>query len=382
MIANAIQGQWVVPNITRTAAADYVGSAGASGQVRVTRIERATGIGASSLLTTREIDDHNVPAIIQCASGKMLASYCRHALETKMRYRVSASADSDNWAPAATFSTSAVATYCQLHRAEGSARIWILYRVGNSSVGDWCVRFTDDEGVTWSPERLLAPNTYVLSVQVGNVIRCFAYDNPLLNSNHDIYYFQVDLATGDVTNAAGTLTANAVSGAGLPITRTQQQKIVDVSPPTSTRLYEASRSAAPAILISEFTSDAMQSTYCRYTYANATGLFNRSAVTASGPAFKLANAYFGGACFDETDSNVVYCARNLGPGEGVGSWELVRMETADNGATWTRAAVMHESANIIARPQVRAGLLWFSEISKYVTYTNFTSSLQSIDLTS
>jgi hypothetical protein len=382
-IGNAIQGQWVAPNIIATANWLYVGTAGLGGQYYITRMSRTTLVGVTTTLATDESDDHNVPALVATNTGLIMPAFATHSLDLYVRSRLSATADLDNWGSVRTLVTSNTATYMQVHRLAATARIWMMYRIGSSSAGDWVMRYSDDDGVTWSTERILAQNTYVFSVidPDGVHIRCFAYAHPLVGANHDIYYFRVNLSTGDVIDSEGTVFGNVLTDTGLPITEAEEHKAVDVTAPTTTRMYELGRVGVPQILASEF-ADENAGTYYRYVYNTATGLFTRQAIASSGPAFFAGTSdYFGGACFDEADTDIVYCARNLGGSVGPGSWQLVRMITADGGNTWTVDAVMRTSSKIIARPQVRHGFLWWSEIPNYIDYTAFSSSVHFLELT-
>lgn len=376
-----MQGQWVGPNILQTSGAIYAGYATRGGQFGVARTASIPTVTQVNL-ATREADDHNVPALIQTLTGKILAVYSRHAQVTTVYNKVSASNDAIDFGSERTFTASDVATYMHLFRLAGAARIWAMYRVGSSSGGTWGIRYTDDEGATWTAERTLCPNTYVTAVMDpdGVHVRCFAYDHPTLDTDHDIYYFRVNLATGDVIDSSGVSLGNADTGAGLPVTKSEEHKALDVSGSVLTRLYEAGRVSGAAFLASEFT-DENSGTYYRYTYASAGAAFTRQAIATSGPAFFAGGSdYFGGAAFDESSLDTVYVARNLGGSVGRGSWELVRMKTTDGGANWTRDAVITTSGNILARPQVRAGRIWWLEISRYVDFNDFSGGLCSVAL--
>ncbi len=372
-----MQGQWVQPNVIQTAGAIYAAYATSTGGFGVARIVGSTV--TRSTLATREPDDHNVAALVETLGGQILAVYSRHAAVSVIYNRLSASDDATDWGTERTLATAAAATYSQLHRLAGDARIWLLYRTGSSAEGSWRIRFTDDDGATWSTERELCLNTYVLSfaAPAGDLIRCYAYDHPTEGTNHDVYFFTVDLETGDVANAAGTVAGNVLTGSGLPIAIGEEDKAVDVSGTTTTRLYEGGRVGNPALLASEFI-DSTGGTYYRYTYTSAGALFTRKAIATSGPSFF--ESYFGGCAFADDDLDTVYCARNLGASGGLGSWELVRDVTADGGDTWTRDEVIRTSANIIARPQVRAGRLWWSEASDYEDFNDFTAALCSVEV--
>lgn len=386
-IDNSIQGQWVNPNITLSTAGGlskiYVGTAGTGGQFKIARIDSTTLVAENTVLQTNEVDDHNVPAAIETNTGKIMTAYATHSLQPRVWTRLSASTNDDDWGAVRVLNASDTATYMQLARRAGQDRIWMLYRVGNSGAGNWAIRYTDDEGATWTSERNLAPNTYLFTTMDpdGIHLRCYGYEHPIVGTHHDIRYFRINLTNGDVLNSAGTVAGNAVTDTGLPIAEGEQHLIVDVSGSTTTRLYEAGKVGTPSILASEFIN-ADSGTYYRYTYSTTTGLFTRQVVTTSGPAFfESTSSYFGGACFSEDSLDVVYCSRNLGGSVGLGGWELVRMETADSGATWTRAQVIRTTGNIIGRPQAKAGRLWWSEITDYPAYTDFESTVRSIAIT-
>lgn len=379
-MADAIQGQWVVPNLTRVGSTVYSGSAGETGQFFIHRVDGE--VVNRTVLDDYESDDHNVPAVLELLDGRMMTAYATHSLRKWVRVRVSATANSDDWGAFTELATSENATYMQLARATGQARVWMLHRVGSSSLGNWAMRYTDDNGATWSSERNLCPNTYITSVvaEDGFSLRCYGYEHPVVGTDHDIRTFKIDLITGDVMNSAGTVYGNAIEGTGLPITLAEQHKAVDMVGATTVRMYEVGKFATAGILGSEFV-DATGGTYYRYSSAATSGLFTRQAIATTGPAFYEASSnYFGGACFG-TSLDEVYCARNLGNGVGLGRWELVRYVTTNGGASWQRAGVIRRAPNIIiCRPQVGAGRLWWSEVSSYVSYTNFQSTLRSIPL--
>jgi hypothetical protein len=386
-IVSSMQGQWVNPNVISSSAGSinriYAGAAGTAGQFRVAKINPATEeIIATTTLQTNETDDHNVPALIEVNSGKILTKFATHSLQLKSWNRLSASVNSDDWGTVVETASSDTTTYMQLARRAGQARVFALYRVGDSSVGDWVSRYSDDEGATWSAEVALATNTYLTSVMDadGVHLRCYGYQHPLAGSDHDIYYFRVNLSTGDVVDSQGTVYGNILTPAGLPILESEQHKAVDVSGSTTTRMYDVGRIGDPAILASEFV-DQDGGNYYRYKYSTSTGLFTKQLICSSGPAFYANTSdYFGGCCFDETNLDIVYVARNLGASVGLGSWELVKMQTFDGGATWSRRGVVRASANILCRPYDRAGRLWWNEVTSYVAYTNFASTVRSLKI--
>lgn len=386
-IVSSMQGQWVQPNVTRSTSGGvdriYAGAAGTTGQFRVAKIDTATEeILATTTLQTNESDDHNVPAIIETNSGKILTKYATHSLQLRSWNRLSASVNSDDWGSIVDTASSDTTTYMQLARLAGQARIFAFYRVGDSALGAWVSRYSDDEGATWSAEVNLCPNTYITTMMDpdGVHLRCYGYQHPLAGSDHDIYYFRINLSNGDVIDSGGSVKGNILTPTGLPILESEQHKAVDVSGSTTTRMYDVGKIGVPSILASEFV-DQDGGNYYRYKYDTPGGVFTRQLICSSGPAFYANTSdYFGGCCFDETNLDIVYCARNLGASVGVGSWELVKMQTFDGGVRWSRRGVIRATANIIARPYVRAGRLWWNEPTSYSSYTNFASSVRSLRL--
>ena len=371
----AIQGQWVWPNIIETTDNIYAGSAGEDGEFYVSRIIKSTNVSTVATLGTNESDDHNVPAVIELNSGKILTAYSRHGLVSELYVKRSASVDAADFGAVVTVTTSAEATYSQLLRVPGAVRVWLLYRIATSA-GQMAIRYSDDEGDTWSAEQILISLPYMIAAQVTSPnVYCYAYEHPISGSDHDIYHFRINLTTGDVTDSVGTVYGNVSSATGLPITKAECHKAVDVTGSVSTRLYDAPRSGSPALIASEFT-DEVVSTYYRYTYDTTTGLFIRQAVCSSGPVFYEGTSnYFGGACFDTASQNTIYAARNLGPDVGVGNWVLEKYVTTDSGATWQKTQTVRRSTNIICRPQVRAGRVWWSEVPYYPLFTAFASNV-------
>lgn len=368
-----MQGHWVWPNITDTGSYLYSGAAGQGGQFYVSRIVKSSDATNTTTLGTREIDDHNVPAIIKMPNSKMLAVYSRHGVASVQYLRISASNDSDDWGSETTLATTGFATYAQL--AIVGSRIWLAYRVADGGSGHWVTRYSDDNAATWSAEVNITSIPYLIMRLVGSVWRCHMYEHPITGTDHDIYTFQINLSTGAVSDDNGNTLGNVLTDTGLPVTQAECHKVADVTGSTTTRLYDVAYDGT-ACLASEFV-DSSAGTYYRYTYSTGTGLYTKSAICTSGPAFYIGTSnYFGSVCFDEASNNTVYAARNLGPSVGLGNWVLEKYTTSDGGASWQKVATIRRSTDIICRPQHKGGRLWWSEITDYPAFTAFRGNLR------
>ncbi|HQL08158.1 MAG TPA: BNR-4 repeat-containing protein [Lentisphaeria bacterium] len=373
--AGAMQGQWVYDITKQTTNNLFVGSAGQGGQFYCSKINRSTNAVNVTTLATREVDDHNVPAFIQQADGKIRALYSRHGIASVLYTRMSASADSDDWGTETTFATSGNATYAQAF--VNGTRTWLLYRVADAGSGHWVIRYSDDYGATWSAEVNLTEIPYLNARLSGGILRIAMYEHPYAGSDHDIYGFRITLSTGAVADDNGASLGNVLTDTGLPVTQAESHKLVDVTS-GSTRMYDYSVDGN-SVLASEF-PDANSGTYYRYTYASATGLSTKLAICSSGPAFFASvSNYFASCCFKDGDVNTVYAARNMGPAVGVGNYVIEKYDLSSGAPV--KVATIHRSPNILCRLYHRDGRLFWSEVTSYPTFSSFRGDLKFVAAT-
>lgn len=124
------------------------------GNVEVSVYDPVLGTTARTVLHPHfEQDDHNNPAFLPLADGRLLAVYSRHAVERKVYYRFSVPGDPLTWGPALEFETPGDdrrfggnnVTYANLFQL-GSGRIYNFHRSFNHEPN---YLYSDDDGRTW-----------------------------------------------------------------------------------------------------------------------------------------------------------------------------------------------------------------------------------------
>jgi hypothetical protein len=378
-IAGAVHGWWSGPVVFRQTNEygdnSFIGAADQYGHLITLLFDHDSGAYRRRNIAKWEPDDHNVPAFVQRLDKRVIVAYARHALEAAIRYRISDTANCDDWGTEQTLVTSDDATYVQMFRQ--SSAIHMFYRLGASGGGSWAYRRSTDNGATWTTERNIIDTEYVLVVPTsdGSAFRCFCYENPTSGTDHDIYYLTINSATGEMRANGAQITgsANAFTGVGCPVAMSAVQKAVDVASATiSTRLMGAALASTPVMLAVEFTSaSTTDGALYRYTYSAANVVFTRKKVCDVGVPFATATQYHGGACFDPSSVNIVYVARN----DGAGVWTIDKYETANAGDTWTKTT-LYTGSKKLARPIPFAdSQVMFSEFDTYLSFEDFTNGV-------
>lgn len=126
------------------------------GNVEVTTYDLNTGQKTCTVLHQNlQRDDHDSPAFILRADGRILAMYCKHGNENTIYYRITeAPGDSTRWLPEQTYCPSqrSRVTYTNLLRLaaenNGQGRLYNFYRgYDNQSKPSWMT--SDNDGQTW-----------------------------------------------------------------------------------------------------------------------------------------------------------------------------------------------------------------------------------------
>lgn len=382
-IPGAVQGWWSAPVVFRQINEygdnSFIGASDQYGHLITLLYDHKTNSIRRKNIAKWEPDDHNVPAFVQRLDKRIIVAYSRHALENNIRYRISDTANCDDWGPEQTLATSDTATYVQMFRQ--SSAIHLFYRVGASGSGGWCHRRSTDNGATWTAERIILDTQYVLFVPTADAsaFRAYCYQNPTTGADHDIYYCSINSATGEIraNGAQVTGAANAFTGVGCPVAMASIQKAVDVASATiSTRLMSASVAQTNfSCLAVEFTSaSTTDGKLYRYSYSANNALFTRRYICDVGVPFATATQYHGGAWFDPASQDVVYVARN----DGAGAWSVDRYVTTDAGATWAQTT-LYAGSKKLARPMPFGDAeLLVSEFDTYVSYEDFTNGVMRI----
>jgi len=286
-----------------------------------------------------EGDDHNAPSITRLANGKLLAVYTRHAQDHLVRYRISSEPDSiASWGPEHGIHSNWV-TYSQAW-VDSGGRVHLFYRTTSQS---WAHRFSDDDAVTWSNEKLfiatVGGHPYIATMPDPanpDVVRLAVAAHPINASDHNIYYAEIDLESGDI-GPPGAEAATNLYDASAPVTPAAFETVFD-SPSQGgvlTRMLDLGAGAAPQILFATFTgTDDAQ--YREARRGNGEWIISDE-IAPAGPPIENpvgANYYFAGMAAT-ADNDELYLARR---DSSTADWPLERYRRV--GGAWVLDEVL------------------------------------------
>lgn len=412
LVADAAHGWWTYPLVQETAEYIFTGFAAdrAGGAHGIARIHKETGIVERRLIAfIDQEDDHNVPALLIQPDGTMLAAYCGHAIENKIYIARTAGRNSLDIAHTVVLTTGDTqCSYAQLLSPTAGTRagnVFLFYRTGSSADGQWCGRYSADNGRTWSAEQELFATQYCVFTYelgaVGDRFRVFMYPGTTPDvSPHDVKYALLSTSgtgevrlpgTGAIANTAwlgGSVTALPLAPASLynAVTIGSDFATRDVRIFDSRRMDLNTSSSAggnpsgnvvglETILAVEFPNPGGALTtgaLYRYLYQGSGTPFERKLVLANvGEPFF--GSYYNGACFGHTSIDTVYAIRN--PSNKNATHELVELRTTNAGNTWTERVVL-TSPYRIARPTMLSdGRIMITEfVAPYNNWDDWTSN--------
>ncbi|WP_028059869.1 BNR-4 repeat-containing protein [Candidatus Solirubrobacter pratensis] len=349
----------------------HVGWVDGAGDIRV-----ATVSDAGSVVTTATlhaglgVDDHNNPALLLRADGRVQAFYSAHG-GPQMYSRLSS--DGIEWDVEQRVGVNTPGsrgyTYpnpVQLAGEDG--RIHLFWRGG-----DWNPAFsTSVDGLSWAPAatlvRVPGQRPYVkIASDGGETIHVAFTDGHPRETATSLYYARY---TGGAWYRAG---GRRIPGP--PFSPADADLIWDV---TRRRDHAWVHDVAfdgsgrPRVVYAVFRS----ATDHRYRHACWTGsAWADRQLTPAGGFFDDDGAeqqYSGGIVFDHADPAVVYLSRRVGE-----QWEIERWHTGDAGATWQRTAITSGSGEKNVRPVVArgGGPLWMR--GGYVNYRRYRTAIVS-----
>ncbi|HLB68766.1 MAG TPA: BNR-4 repeat-containing protein, partial [Thermoplasmata archaeon] len=155
-----------------------------------------------------DADGHGGPAILVQSTGRIHIFYGAHDSEIQYR-RSRAVSDITSWEQMTAFS----GTNTYPHAWETSNNtMYLLYRCGGLSGGDWCWRFSTDTGATWSTEAVKidlggAATPYVGQSKLVSGKYVFAYvkhNDDGDQKRKNVYSCRIDMATGNIESFGGT----------------------------------------------------------------------------------------------------------------------------------------------------------------------------------
>lgn len=384
-ITDAISEWWIYPQSMYVSANNrtYFGAVSATGQILACAFDHDTDTARRYLVGTAIADDHCTPSINVKSGRRPLIVWTRHGLTNNIYYRVGAGPDDiRNWETEGTIDMGGGASYTQVHYCETESSAsedvyYVFVRAGSWKLARLVVNHATG-GVTSSiinaTNFLHSSSHYLTSVSSGDVIRVAAGSNPAA-TEHDIYYFEIDLSDGSIT-APGTSLAANLDGTNLPVGPGDVLKVVDVSGNDITRLFYV-RNAPEAAAICYAKWDSTDLNTREYFHVEIADPMNPVSMGLSGVevGYTPAVSYIGGMAYpDPPVADTVYLSR-----EAAGTWTIEKW-TKDG--TWS-GETLKSSGTPIWRPNSPVGggpiQVLHNNTSLYNSYNDYASDIESIE---
>lgn len=344
----------------------YQAGVDAQGTMFITQFDLRRRTADKFRLGTFEADDHNVPAFLLEEDKPPIVAYARHAVENFVRVRIGTARMDLATIPGAAEQQVAfgnATTYVHLLRRPGTDTIALLTRQSDG----WWFRVSNDWGATWGTARRLHGNSYCTFNVFDGVAHYVMTTHPISDPNNGIRKMQISLATGVITNEAGTVLDNLwnFSGTVIPsasMTYVRQSYDTDAGHNTN-RVFDVLPDGSVLAMRLLKSAPELGGQYGVYRRAT-TGATPSSAqspndpqrgwvwepIVASGvPVGYYQSSYVGGMTAG-ANSDEVYLAR-----EASGTWSLERWTKA--GGTWSLAETLRTRTDgtKLGRPQVPWG---------------------------
>lgn len=392
--------EWWISPVHTTLRAPYErivsGTYSSTGEIVASEYVPGLGLTKREILgKTGQVDDHNAPGLWAKDGRRMVIAWTEHNETNRIDMRVS-SADGNVSsfldAPVVSLDLGRATSYTQIHRVEhlsdaAQDTFWMFTRLGSV---DWALvvfSVAQDTGAVTQqgPAKVVFVGDgqyYVTSADAhangAQVLRLAAGYNPAAPLNA-VHYYEIDVVTGAMSTPTGALSANVLTGAGLPLAPAD---VVPVLPQTDAAVdrrlfYVRPGPISPAIAYAEWpVSDATQA---RYKVA----VFNGSAWTTrdhgpSGPSFGYSESYIAGVSFpDPCQRDVVMVAyRDVPAGQ-----DVLEEQSVSSGGTIRVVELERRNDGRIIRPIVPTNgspLCVYSSITSYgATWFTFTGNIRS-----
>lgn len=290
-------------------------------------------------------DDHS-PASCAVAAGKpLVAFWSGHGVDNRLHYRISDQNVDDarpgelTFGPIQTFEVPVNERTSYAEVMINGNDIWVAHRTGYNANIWTLTKFPDwATGTPVSQELVTSTDqAYLKARMVDGVIRCMASDHPA-SADNKIWYCEVNVSTGAVTEADGTVLGN-MDGTNLPLAQADLELVFTSTGSSKPWGFDVGYGDTRQLVFSDGEVSNFASTG-KYRYARYSGgSWTTSEVTSVGNVLSNSiGAYFPSITFVPGNDNQVLLCRSAGGTHYVEKWG-----TADSGATWSVAEVVDSS---------------------------------------
>lgn len=330
-------------------------------------------------------DDHDNPALLRLSSGKILAAYCRHALDDNFFVRRTTNVDDMTaWDAEVDLGTTPFAsghyTYANIVEIMDGIFIFMRADVPDDSYYTWHYTKSTDGGSTWAAVQQLwaepGNRSYSQFCKGGpNRIDAICNDghpNEFVgNSTYHAYYLAGAWYKSDGT-ALGALPYRPSAS----LTR-----IWDGASVESWVWGVQWDGSTLASVFATFPDSALDHRYQYARWSGSAWIVNE--ICTAGGSFDINGGaidekfYSGGVCLDPDNVSIIYCSREVGTGgphRNGGTFQLFKGVTADGGATWTLTQLTFGSEDAFRPEKVKGSDKLAYQIGEYTDYRNVSTT--------
>lgn len=384
------------PRVIRYADNRYaVGVVKISGGIEITDL--ADGVSSVSTLTpSLQKDDHCNPAVINLASGYLLAAYSGHNFPTYFVAKSTSPNSAASWDAATDIagqlghSNYSYANLVQL----ASGRIYVFYRATNAVTGDWSwhYSYSDDDGEHWSVGVQISGSArpyHKIRRNGANRIDIIVNDgHPNVTPTNGTYHFYLLDTGGDVTfhKTDGTQITNP------PFDNADWTQIYDASENGRSWIWDVTidPGGRPVVCFAAFPgSTNTEAPDHRYYQARWDGetWTHHEICSAGGDLYvsptSTEDFYSGGVISDPADPNVIYCSRQVDDVGNIslsGTHQIFKGITYDDGETWSLEQISSGSSKCF-RPYIPEGSRHlFYLAGNYTSYTSYRTLIVRVEI--
>lgn len=374
----------------------FFGAIDRLGQVIGCHYDLDTGATAWAPLRAGILDDHNNPSFIARSDGRIMAFYSRHSQDRLLYVSTTVNPeDASSWtettlpdAALFTGSTPGAVAYSNPFKLSAEPlRIYLETRIDNHMTLTW----TDDNGATWANGvRVITDSPYV-KIHSNGVDRvdflCSEHPDNVAAGTSDVRHMYY--SGGSFFKTDGTLIRTlAAVVAGTPIGKSEQTQIYNgntILGGTHGNGWIADMAlgidgnpVAAWFTIEDATGTSHTHWYSRW---NGTAWITTSLGESGGTIYETSDqlSYDGLIALDHSDPRTLYRCRKLGS-----AWELEKLVTADNGASFTTTAITSSSpippaknkSPVCPRNRLTGApeVLWMQ--GRFTTYVDFSTQIR------